>query len=118
MGYGPRYGRIAVFRPDLGKTSRPRGVRRGLRLSSGGPLGDSRCRRSGIRLRLPARGADAQHTPRRQGPDPAASQIGSPNESELLPQTVRELDLVGLRPREVAVDGGFPVDAINQAFPD
>ena len=49
---------------------------------------------------------------------PAASKVGSPNESELLPATVAELDRVGLRPREVAVDGGFPVDALNQAFPD
>jgi transposase, IS5 family len=48
---------------------------------------------------------------------PAASQIGSPNESELLPATVAELDRLGLRPKEVAVDGGFPVDAVNQAFP-
>jgi IS5 family transposase len=49
---------------------------------------------------------------------PAASLIGSPNESELLPQTVAELDRLGLRPREVAVDGGFPLEAVNQAFPD
>jgi IS5 family transposase len=49
---------------------------------------------------------------------PAASQIGSPNESELLPATVAELDRLGLRPREVALDGGFPVDAANRAFSD
>jgi transposase, IS5 family len=49
---------------------------------------------------------------------PAASQIGSPNESELLPATVAELDRLGLKPREVALDGGFPVDAANRAFPD
>jgi transposase, IS5 family len=49
---------------------------------------------------------------------PAASQIGSPNESELLPQTVAELGRVGFRPREVAVDGGFPVDAVTRAIPD
>jgi transposase, IS5 family len=49
---------------------------------------------------------------------PAASQIGSPNESELLPTTVAELDRLGLRPREVALDGGFPVEAANRAFPD
>jgi IS5 family transposase len=48
---------------------------------------------------------------------PAASQIGAPNESELLPATLAELDRLGLKPREVAVDGGFPVDAVNQAFP-
>ena len=49
---------------------------------------------------------------------PAPSQVGSPNESELLPATVAELERVGLKPREVAVDGGFPVDTVNQAFPD
>jgi IS5 family transposase len=49
---------------------------------------------------------------------PAASRIGSPNESELLPQTAAELDRLGLRPREVALDGGFPVDAATTHFPD
>jgi transposase, IS5 family len=48
---------------------------------------------------------------------PAASQIGSPNESELLPTTARELDRLGLRPREVALDGGFPPEAANKQFP-
>jgi transposase, IS5 family len=49
---------------------------------------------------------------------PAASRIGSPNENELLPQTAKELERLGLRPREVALDGGFPVEAANRAFPD
>ena len=49
---------------------------------------------------------------------PAASRTGSPNESELLPTTVAELGRVGIKPKEVAVDGGFPVDVVNQAFPD
>jgi IS5 family transposase len=49
---------------------------------------------------------------------PAASQIGSPNESELLPQTAHELKRLALRPREVALDGGFPVEAANHHFPD
>lgn len=47
---------------------------------------------------------------------PAASQIGSPNESELLPTTVAELERLRLRPREVALDGGFPDEAANSAF--
>jgi IS5 family transposase len=38
---------------------------------------------------------------------PAASQIGSPNEPDLLPATAAELERLGLRPREVALDGGF-----------
>jgi len=49
---------------------------------------------------------------------PAASQIGSPNESQLLPATAAELERLGLRSREVALDGGFPVEAANQHFPD
>jgi IS5 family transposase len=48
---------------------------------------------------------------------PAASQIGSPNESELLPRTANELERLGLRPRVVALDGGFPVEAANHHFP-
>jgi IS5 family transposase len=48
---------------------------------------------------------------------PAASGIGSPNEGELLPQTVAELDRLALKPREVALDGGFPVQAANRHFP-
>jgi IS5 family transposase len=49
---------------------------------------------------------------------PAASRIGSPNESELLPETAGELSRLGIKPREIALDGGFPPDASNQTFPD
>jgi transposase, IS5 family len=38
---------------------------------------------------------------------PAASAPGNPGENRLLPQTAAELDRLGLRPREVALDGGF-----------
>src|ERR671911_2853231 len=38
---------------------------------------------------------------------PAASASGNPGENRLLPQTAAELDRLGLRPREVALDGGF-----------
>jgi transposase, IS5 family len=38
---------------------------------------------------------------------PAASAPGNPGENRLLAQTATELDRLGLRPREVAVDGGF-----------
>jgi transposase, IS5 family len=34
-----------------------------------------------------------------------------------LPTTARELDRLGLRPREVALDGGFPPEAANKQFP-
>ena len=49
---------------------------------------------------------------------PAASQIGSPNENELLPTTAAELKRLGLRPREVALDGGFSPPASNATLPD
>ena len=49
---------------------------------------------------------------------PAATRIGSPNENELLPATAVELKRLGLRPREVALDGGFSPEASNQTLPD
>ena len=49
---------------------------------------------------------------------PAATRIGSPNENELLPTTAAELDRLGLRPREVALDGGFSPPISNQTLPD
>jgi transposase, IS5 family len=49
---------------------------------------------------------------------PAASKIGSPNESELLPATVAELDRLAIQPREAAFDGGFAVEQANAALPD
>jgi IS5 family transposase len=38
---------------------------------------------------------------------PASTQIGNPAENTLLPATVAELERLGIRPREVALDGGF-----------
>ena len=38
---------------------------------------------------------------------PAASQIGSPNEPDVLPATGAEFKRLGIRPRAVALDGGF-----------
>ena len=49
---------------------------------------------------------------------PAASRIGSPNENDLLPTTASELKRLGLRPREVALDGGFSPPASNATLPD
>jgi transposase, IS5 family len=48
---------------------------------------------------------------------PPASRIGSPNETELLPTTAAELDRLGLRPREIALDGGFEPTTANPALP-
>jgi IS5 family transposase len=38
---------------------------------------------------------------------PVATEIGSPNEPDLLPATAAELERLNLRPRELALDGGF-----------
>lgn len=49
---------------------------------------------------------------------PAASRIGSPNDPELLPTIVGELDRLGVRPREAAFDGGFSPEQANRLLPD
>jgi transposase, IS5 family len=49
---------------------------------------------------------------------PAPSQIGNPKETMLLSATAAELDRLSLRPRELAVDGGFEVGPTNRALPD
>jgi len=48
---------------------------------------------------------------------PPASRIGSPNETELLATTATELDRLGIRPREVALDGGFEPTTTNPVLP-
>jgi transposase, IS5 family len=47
---------------------------------------------------------------------PATSAPGNPGENRLLPQTMAELDRLGLRPREVALDGGFVPGPTAQAL--
>ena len=47
---------------------------------------------------------------------PASHQIGNPSENTLLPGTVAELTRLGIKPREVAVDGGFQPTPTNQAL--
>jgi len=49
---------------------------------------------------------------------PAATQIGSPNEPDLLPATAAELAQLNLRPREVAMDGGFFPAGVAEDLPD
>lgn len=53
---------------------------------------------------------------------PAATKLGSPPESKLLPTTAGELQRLGLRPREVALDGGFEkrptAEALQQLSPE
>ncbi len=38
---------------------------------------------------------------------PASTKLGNPRENQLLPDTTSELKRLGLKPREVALDGGF-----------
>jgi transposase, IS5 family len=47
---------------------------------------------------------------------PVTAQIGNPPENALLPDTVAELDRLGISPREVALDGGFQVGPTRRAF--
>lgn len=47
---------------------------------------------------------------------PPATAPGNPGENELLPDTVAELQRLGLAPREVALDGGFQTKASEQAL--
>jgi IS5 family transposase len=47
---------------------------------------------------------------------PPSTKAGNPGENELLPETVTELQRLGLSPREVAVDGGFQTKATAQAL--
>jgi IS5 family transposase len=49
---------------------------------------------------------------------PASAELGNPAEDTLLPQTVSELQRLGIGVREVAVDGGFNVGPTNTAFAD
>jgi len=49
---------------------------------------------------------------------PAASLPGNPGENALLPQTISELQRLGLSPREVALDGGFTLAATTDALED
>jgi IS5 family transposase len=47
---------------------------------------------------------------------PAASTIGNPQENVLLPDTVQELERLAIKPKEVALDGGFQSGPTNSAF--
>lgn len=48
----------------------------------------------------------------------AATQIGNPGEGTLLPQTVAEMQRLGIRVQEVALDGGFHVGLTSNALED
>jgi IS5 family transposase len=47
---------------------------------------------------------------------PGTSIIGNPHENALLPDTVAELERLGIKPREVALDGGFQPGPTNTAL--
>ena len=48
---------------------------------------------------------------------PAATRIGSPNESDLLPVTGANLKRLGLRARDIALDGGFAPGPVTEHLP-
>jgi IS5 family transposase len=47
---------------------------------------------------------------------PASTALGNPAEETLLPGTIAELKRLGIRPREIAVDGGFKTGPTNTAL--
>jgi transposase, IS5 family len=47
---------------------------------------------------------------------PASTRVGNPVENPLLPDTVAEAEHLGLRPPEVALDGGFMPGPTNQVL--
>ncbi|MFZ0090131.1 MAG: hypothetical protein WAL63_11530, partial [Solirubrobacteraceae bacterium] len=53
---------------------------------------------------------------------PPATRLGNPGEDTLLPDTIAELDRLGIRPREIALDGGFNIgptrEALSELAPD
>ncbi|MDP8907954.1 MAG: hypothetical protein M3N47_02305 [Chloroflexota bacterium] len=49
---------------------------------------------------------------------PAASLPGNPGENQLLPQTVGELQRLGLSPKEIALDGGFAAGSTTEQLED
>ena len=48
---------------------------------------------------------------------PAATRPGNPAENTLLPDTMTELDRLGIRPRELVCDGGFQAAATRDTVP-
>jgi len=49
---------------------------------------------------------------------PASTRLGNPGEDTLLPDTISELTRLGIRPREIALDGGFNLGPTRQALDD
>ncbi len=49
---------------------------------------------------------------------PASTRLGNPAEDTLLPDTLSELARLGIRPREIALDGGFNPGPTRQALDD
>ena len=49
---------------------------------------------------------------------PASARLGNPAEDTLLPDTISELTQLGIRPREIALDGGFNPGPTRQALDD
>jgi len=48
---------------------------------------------------------------------PLSTEIGSPNESNLLPATGQRLEALDVKPREIALDGGFAPGPVAESLP-
>ena len=83
------------------------------------PQGQAR-EADGVWVRQPVGGGD-RDTPRRGARGlilPASTELGNPAEETLLPDTVAELERLGIKIREVALDGGFKPGPTNTALAD
>jgi transposase, IS5 family len=49
---------------------------------------------------------------------PAATRPGNPAENTLLPDTIKELDRLAIRPRELVCDGGFQAGPTRDTVPE
>ena len=82
------------------------------------PQGQAR-EADGVWVRLTVGGGDRAHQAGARGLIlPASTELGNPAEETLLPGTVAELDRLGIKIREVAVDGGFKPGPTNTALAD
>ena len=70
-----------------------------------------------VRVRDADLRSDREHPTRRaRAVIPASTGSGNPAEDALLPDTVAQLDRLGITPREVALDGGFNVGPTTQTL--
>ena len=72
-----------------------------------------------VRVRQPDLRGDRTHPLRRAGADrPGRNPTGEPGRGHTAPDTINELTRLGIRPREIALDGGFNPGPTRQALED